>query len=542
MSRFADTAARKRTGATFTPQWLAEALATRLVEHWQVPTLRRTRVLEPAVGDGVLVEALLRACAAAGIPTPEIHAWDTDEDALNQARRRLLLLAPDIQLHHGDFLAADTAPFDLVIANPPWVRTQVLGRDRAQEVAARFGLGGRVDLSHAFVARTLEVLAPGGIAGLWLSNKLLSTRGAGALRSVLLDRVSILDIWDLGDTRQFDAAVLPAALVFTANKVSRPARYVRCQRIASPAPCPPLDLLHPRPGPARMPDDHGVHVEVGELSGAVGRGVWRLETPASRQWLAQVAAHSKGCFGDLGPVKVGVKSTADKVFVRNDWATCTPAMPELLRPLTTHRSAHPIRARHPVPAWQILYPHETVDGARRPVDLDPHPASRAWLEAHEARLRGRTYVQEAGRAWYALWVPHAPDGWAGPKLVCRDIAAHPCMWVDLEGTVVNGDCYWIPVADVDDPRMWAAVAIGCSHFALAWYDRRFGNRLYAGRRRFLTQYIQHFPLPADPRALSDLAHAARQLYGKLADENASVDDDLKALDRDVWRAFGVEPT
>jgi len=41
------------------------------------------------------------------------------------------------------------------------------------------------------------------------------------------------------------------------------------------------------------------------------------------------------------------------------------------------------------------------------------------------------------------------------------------------------------------------LAVANSTFAEAFYDYRFHNKLYAGRRRYITQYVKEFPLP-DP--------------------------------------------
>ena len=209
--RFTAVSSTKRTGATATPALLAQALAEAMVAAWAGPAGDRVTILEPAVGDGVLVEALLAALAESGKARGcvlEVHAHDISAPALAQTRARLALRTGGqlrLHLHPGDFLAApDPPPVDLVIANPPWVRTQVLGADRAQALARAHGLRGRLDLAHAFVVRSTALLAPGGIAGLWLSNKLLSTRGTAGLRALLRPRLRAL--WDLGATRLFDGA------------------------------------------------------------------------------------------------------------------------------------------------------------------------------------------------------------------------------------------------------------------------------------------------------------------------------------------------
>ena len=74
------------------------------------------------------------------------------------------------------------------------------------------------------------------------------------------------------------------------------------------------------------------------------------------------------------------------------------------------------------------------------VDLSLYPRSAAYLESHRGTLEGRTYVTESGRKWFEIWVPQDPSAWDRPKLVFRDITHSPTFWVDLAGSVVNGDC------------------------------------------------------------------------------------------------------
>jgi adenine-specific DNA-methyltransferase len=211
--------------------------------------------------------------------------------------------------------------------------------------------------------------------------------------------------------------------------------------------------------------------------------------------------------------------------------------PELLKPLSTHHIARrfkPIEAERPI---QVLYPHEIAEGRRRPVDLSRFPRTQAYLEAHRAALEGRRYVIDAGREWYEIWVPQDPAAWARPKLVFRDIAEEPTFWIDLSGSVVNGDCYWLTSQSTgDDDLLWLAAAVGNSTFIEKFYDLRFHNKLYAGRRRFITQYVENFPLP-DPRgrlgrAIIDKAKAVYEcIPSEVAEQHQA---ELNAM---VWEAL-----
>jgi hypothetical protein len=213
--------------------------------------------------------------------------------------------------------------------------------------------------------------------------------------------------------------------------------------------------------------------------------------------------------------------------------------PELLRPLTTHHSAARFRAIKPSKDRGILYPHESVAGQRKAADLANNPKSSAYLEAHRATLEGRTYVIEGGRRWYEIWVPQDPAAWDLPKLVFRDISERPTFWLDLDGTIVNGDCYWmIANRPKDESLLWLAAAVANSTFIEAFYDHRFNNKLYAGRRRFITQYVELFPLPDPNTSVAlEIVEIAKAVYAQAGSREAAAME--AKLDPMIWESFGL---
>jgi hypothetical protein len=256
--------------------------------------------------------------------------------------------------------------------------------------------------------------------------------------------------------------------------------------------------------------------------------------------MAMVQRHTARTFGQIGKIRVGVKTCADKIFIRHDWEAATDGeMPELLRPLTTHHGAGRYRATTPKKARHIIYPHAVIDGQRQASNLDQFPKSRAYLEANRAALEGRTYVIGGGRKWYEIWVPQDPASWSCPKLVFRDISERPTFWLDLDGSVVNGDCYWMIVANErETDLLWLALAVANSTFIEAFYDHCFNNKLYAGRRRFITQYVEQFPLPDPASQLAQTIIAkAKAIYE--ANHSPAVERMECELDKLVWEAFGL---
>lgn len=551
---------RKSTGAHYTPKTLADFAAKEITRAWaKQPISGRIRVLDPAVGDGELLLSILAELSGHGYLNIEALGFDTDQSSIELAATRIKRVFPQISPRlmwedfldfalmygSGDLFSTVFEPCDLVIANPPYVRTQVMGAEKAQKLAYQFGLSGRVDLYYAFILGIARLLRPGGIAGIIVSNRFMTTKSGACVRKSILEEFDVLHVWDLGDTRLFEAAVLPAVLLakrkngephltkpqFTSIYLTEDTPSQRCSNI--------VEALG-KSGIVEM--DNGQHYLVRHGSLEYGKnldGVWRIATVTSEKWLGTVETRNFCTFGDVGKIRVGVKTTADKVFIRSDWDDWPEEeRPELLRPLITHHVARRFKALEPERQRQILYTHDVVEGKRVAVNLDEFPQSARYLNCYRSILEQREYVLQAGRKWFEIWVPQNPDAWAQPKIVFRDITEKPTFWMDLSEAIVNGDCYWLACEKPQQTDLlWLALAVGNSSFIEMFYDHRFNNRLYAGRRRFMTQYVEKFPLPDPETELSRrIIRVAKEIYDLIPSH--SVRDLETELDQLVWQAFG----
>lgn len=562
-NRYDSVTVAKASGSTYTPSILAEFVARELVALVDLqPSGPPLVVFDPAVGEGELLASLLRQLPRSR--EVEVHGFDQDKRALQVARKRLAGIHSRATLHleQRDFItyalefapspgpslfAEETSPpFDLVIANPPYVRTQIMGADVAQKLANQFALTGRVDLYHAFVIGISSVLRPNGAAGVIVSNRFMTTKAGSSVRRIARERFDLRHVWDLGDTKLFGAAVLPAVL-FAKGKngrvASEPPRFssIYATREEPEHRAPSIIAALEATGIVSIPEGRRFKVQHGTLGTAGGdEDIWKIATDRTDAWLATVARHTWGTFRNIGKVRVGVKTCADKVFIREDWdKEPESTRPELLRTLTTHHIGRRFRANPSLGQRQILYTHECLAGKRRAIKLDDYPRTKAYLERHRDSLAARSYVLDAGRQWFEIWVPQDPDAWKRTKLIFRDISEEPCFWIDREGSVVNGDCYWLVADDkVDENLLWLAASVGNSKFIESFYDHSFNNKLYAGRRRFITQYVEKFPLP-DPSLKSSrqIIELAKSLYDT-ADQPQARGIETR-ISRLVQEAFGL---
>ena len=120
----------------------------------------------------------------------------------------------------------------------------------------------------------------------------------------------------------------------------------------------------------------------------------------------------------------------------------------------------------------------------------------------------------------------------------RDIAESPTFWLDFGGSVINGDCYWMILNEgLDEDLLWLAASVANSTFIESFYDHSFNNKLYAGRRRYITQYVKEFPLP-DPnnRSSKQAVSLAKSIYNS---GNEKKEKQMKSdIDALIWKAFG----
>ena len=229
------TSEAKLRGEVYTPVEVAVGMVRRLRWPFEGP-----RLLDPACGDGVFLEAAMRRLAELDLPRErtleilhQVQGWDVYGPAIAACRQRLGGVSRELglegatpQLVVRDALAADHARFDAVLGNPPYLEAKRMPAalkahvKRCCPVAAT----GAFDLYGAFVERALTALEPDGELCLIIPNRFLVTAYARGLRRLLLADCAVRVV-DLSTSRVFsDAAVYPVVLL--ARRAAEPSYRV----------------------------------------------------------------------------------------------------------------------------------------------------------------------------------------------------------------------------------------------------------------------------------------------------------------------------
>ena len=511
----------KETGATFTPEGLANFLSRRILSYSKVSN---PLIVDPACGDGALLISIGKQLEANN-ENFRLLGYDTNKDYIKSAEQ---YLSENIQtkseLKNEDFLdsidlssAQQALNFDaesiavnnfadIIIANPPYVRTQVLGTDKAQLLAKKFNLRGRVDLYYPFLISMTHALKENGVIGVITSNRYLFTKSGVSVRKFLFENYDILEVIDLGDTKLFDAAVLPA--IFIGRKKKNPRNSIaNFLKIYEELNGYKGELIELRDVFDVLNSSSQGYFTVGLKRYKKTAGIikftntkennWAMLSESEAKWVMQIDNNSKEIIGDTFKVRVGIKTTADKIFISDSWDELYGSKPEddNLKELLSQENIKPWGSCEKK-KLKVLYPHLSVNGLKTVIDLDKYPKTKRYFETHEEVLKGRKYVIDAGREWFEIWVSQNPSYWKFPKLVFPDISAIPRFYFDNSGKIVNGNCYWIVATEQkDEDKLLLIQGISNSKLMTKYHDLVFSNKLYSGRRRYFSQYVQNYPLP-----------------------------------------------
>ena len=178
----ADTplAHRKRFGQFFTPRPIAA-----LMTDWIMAVSPKT-ILDPAVGPGVFVaDFVARGCKA------KFFAMDVDPNVLQYARA--IAGTEDVEFLENDFLHfANTASFDAIIANPPYLRHHDFSY--ASDIFAEIGSRNNIPISKLtniyalFILEICRRLNPAGRAAIIIPTEWTNANFGMAIKRFLLER------------------------------------------------------------------------------------------------------------------------------------------------------------------------------------------------------------------------------------------------------------------------------------------------------------------------------------------------------------------
>jgi len=342
------------------------------------------------------------------------------------------------KLYFSEVFLRQNPGFDVVIANPPYVRQESIKDQKAYFKEHYRVYQGTADLYVYFVERGVNLLAAGGVFTYILPNKWMRANYGKPLRAWLKER-RIEEIVDFGDLPVFESATTyPCILRIGAGAPRERFDAVRVETLDYP------DLTdyvktHSYPVNQTYLDDEG----------------WSLADEKTQALLEKIRAAGVplGTYVD-GKIYRGVVTGLNEAFVideetRERLIAEDPRSAEVIKPFLAGRD---------VKRYQPLALNKYLIFTRRGIDIEGYPAIKKHLEQYKEVLipRPRDWPSDKpwpGRKagsyqWYEIQdsIDYYQE-FEKPKIIYPNICKRPEFTYDESNNYTNQKCFIITLSD-----------------------------------------------------------------------------------------------
>jgi hypothetical protein len=426
------------------------------------------------------------------------------------------------------FADAQRTGFDIILCNPPWVRSHNWPKNITPGIRKRFRVcseGGQVDLALVFLERAITLLAPAGTLAIILPAKFLRSASAGAGREMVLRELHVLSIEDHSlDQRSIFGADAFAAIMIARKKMEAAAPPVHVTMVRRK--CPPLTFTL---ASERLPFD-SQHQS----------SPWLLVPAAVHAVMQQMCAFGI-TVGSLFKIRRGVVTGANAVMIvksatgkLGDLAHITTE--GLHDALIEDRVICPLVRGGDIDSWcvdvrdKVIFCHDHQTGAYVP----PPKRTKRFLDEHAALLAGSEARGRLGG------VQHVDVDSLRPKLAWHDLAntlkavvlppRASCLGTSRPLIPLN-TVYFIPLDDADAHLLAACF----NSLPLRVFARALAERAKDAHFRFFACTVSQLPLPRGWRVAASL----RDISVRAHNERTITADAQHELDSVIARMFGL---
>jgi len=433
------------------------------------------------------------------------------------------------KLYFSEVFLRENPGFDVVIANPPYVRQESIKEQKAYFKEHYRVFQGTADLYVYFVERGVSLLANGGVFTYILPNKWMRANYGKPLRAWLKEQ-RIEEIVDFGDLPVFESATT----------------YPCILRIGAGAPRERFDAVQVEtleyPDLTDYVKAHAYRVN----QTALDDEGWSLADEKTQALLLKIQAGGVplGEYVD-GKIYYGIKTGLNEAFVideatRERLIAADPKSAEIIKPFLAGRE---IKRYQPVVVsnyllfipWHFpLHEDPSIKGASIEAEMkfkETYPSIFNHLSQFKEALSKRNQAETGIRyEWYALqrYGSLYYKEFEKPKIIFPDIASRPNFTIDETGGVFDANtCYNLIYSD--------KFLLGLLNSQLINFYYRYQAAVYrGGYLRFFSQYVEMLPIrPIDPSDPVDVAR--RDRIGALVESilalNKSLAGDLPPEER-----------
>lgn len=523
----------KKSGAVFTPAWLARRVTRTAYQNWfrlhrngRQPRLvadvssgpgafllscqnifggRGTRILGVDINPLCITYARLLAFASSA-------EWDLrcEDTLLSHAHDLPLFKKPQ---------SAQFDSYDILVGNPPFVRSPLLPPTYCTAIRSAYPSTrkGNFDLSIAFVEQAINSLAEGGIASYILTNKFLSSKYGSYICDKLAKEVRVLSLEDFQD-KQIFPGYTTYTCVLTFSKRLPTKRFL---------------VMH---FPNGVVDHESNSAKTTSLPiERLQHHPWDFASNETSDILSKLRDKRHPFLGDIfGNIIQGLRTGANQVFVI-DSLNKSLTEPELLIPFINGEYIR--RCRADSSRLLLIFPYTINDFGEAVIipeqDLrKKYPKCWSYLLSHRSLLQDRSI--DPNFPWYAY--SRSQNLLLGRlrKLLVREMMPRAEFAADLSGQLVFSSGYGLDATRMNnnDLKMWTVIL--CTR-TMEFSLRYSGTQLQSGWFRLLKHHLRRVRLPL----LQKTEFYNIQQLAAIFWDNPDDEETLEKIDSLIANIFGL---
>ena len=433
------------------------------------------------------------------------------------------------------------AGFDIVLANPPYVRMEKLDNEDELSYGEAFPevAASRADILVYFYARALQILRPGGWLSFITSNKFMRAGYGAGIREHLPASLRIHRVMDFGDLPLFEAsgkpiAAYPAVLVGSRYDDSA-GHALRVADLAGP-------MRKELSNASLKVNPESVRAVLENLDGLLARSEtgdfpqallkkdgWVLEDPALVRLFERLMSQGAP-LGEFvrGRIYRGVVTGLNEAFVidqdkRDELIAEDSRSAELIKPWLRGKD---------IKRWRVYSPDLYIIFANRGLDISQYPAIEGHLRWFQNDLEKRATAHQ--HPWYELQQPQEGiyHEFTHPKIVWPDIAPGARFAYDPAGNYVGNTAYAMPT-----DRMWLLPIINSS--LIESLLCQLTNPLRGGFLRLIHQYVIQVPIIEPDNGTQNELEVLTHEILSLEDSPEQVEAIEREIDSIVFHVYGL---
>lgn len=417
----------------------------------------------------------------------------------------------DFQIYFSEIFRTNKG-FDVVIANPPYVRQEAIKELKPALKPLYECFTGTADLLVYFYERAVKLLTPGGNIAFITSNKFYRAGYGEKLRGFLARELSLDRLIDFGDAPVFEA--IAYASILTGVRTPPPADAAALGYTWEKDM--PFDRI------AQIVPERGQMIRQDELK----RDGWRLESPATLRLLDRLHQVGKPLREFVGSrVYRGITTGFNEAFVvdratRDALIFEHKSSAELIKPYLRGRD---------VKRWRAKSQDQWIIFTRRGTKIESYPAIKSYLcKFKKALMPGEQGGRKPGSyEWHeiqdniAYW-----QEFEKPKIVSTKISIRPTFALDSNSAYLGNTSYFFPTTT---SGRYVLGLLNSSLFHT--YAKKVFVEKQGGWFEVQPDALESFPIPA---ATPEKQKAVERLVDRiLAAKARDATADVSALEREI---------